>query len=286
MEQVVLPNIRKIFIPDPGYDIYDCDLSGADAQVVAWEAGDEDLKQAFREGLDVHVKNATDMWGDAFTSLPGDKHGGPYKKKRQSCKHAVHATNYAANPKAVAGHPSINWPIAEATNFQKRWFTLHPKIGPVSRPGSWHHRIQSDLDRNKTVRNMFGYRRVFFDRPDAVFPEALAWVPQSTIALVSFYGALQLEASPAFRLPRFATASDDEIYQLRRKHIRFSYVEMLLQNHDSIVFQLPTRFRDKVGDIRRGLSITIPYSDPLTIPWGISRSDVSWGDCVDVKEAA
>lgn len=248
MEQVTLPNIRKIFIPDTGYDIYDCDLSGADAQVVAWEANDDDLKIAFRAGLDVHSKNATDMWGEAFTRLEG----GARKKKRQSCKHAVHGTNYGGTARTIAAHPSINWTVHEADRFQARWFQIHPAIK------RWHLRVQADLDRSKTVRNAFGYRRVFFDRPDAVFPEALAWVPQSTVALVSFRGALQLEAA-------------------------YPWVEMLLQNHDSLVFQVPQRYRGFVKEIRAALGVPVPYEDPLTIPWGVARSATSWGDVEEVQ---
>ena len=56
-QTIALPNVRKIFIPDPGYLIGEVDLSGAEAQVVAWAAGDEDLKKAFRAGINVHIKN-------------------------------------------------------------------------------------------------------------------------------------------------------------------------------------------------------------------------------------
>ena len=50
-QNIILPNIRKFIVPDPGYLIVDADLSGADAQVVAWEADDADLKEAFRDGV-------------------------------------------------------------------------------------------------------------------------------------------------------------------------------------------------------------------------------------------
>ena len=249
MQEVVLPNVRKIFIPDPGYEIFDCDLAGADAQVVAWEADDEDLKNAFRAGLDVHAKNAEDMWGSEFTRLTG----GTRKAKRQSCKHAVHGTNYGGAAKTIAAHPSINWTVHEADQFQKRWFSIHPRIK------SWHLRIQRDLDRNKTVANAFGYRRVYFGRPDEVFTEALAWVPQSTVALVSFRGAIQIES-------------------------RYSWVEMLLQNHDSLVFQVPTIHSKRYKDIQEALTLQVPYPDPLTIPWGISKSPISWGDCEKIEK--
>ena len=39
-----LPQIRKFFVPDPGKILFDVDLAGADAQIVAWEANDEPLR--------------------------------------------------------------------------------------------------------------------------------------------------------------------------------------------------------------------------------------------------
>lgn len=246
---VVLPNIRKIFIPDPGYTMFDCDLAGADAQVVAWECEDDDLKAAFRAGLDVHSKNAEDMWGTTFTKLQGSAR----KEKRQECKKGVHATNYLGSPPTLA--KTLGWTIHQADQFQKRWFSLHPKIK------QWHIRLQRTLDTTKTISNAFGYRRVYFDRPDKVLSQAVAWIPQSTVGLVSFFGALQLEAQAP-------------------------WVEMLLQNHDSVVFQVKKADAARYSEIRRGLTVPIPYPDPLTIQWGLSSSALSWGDCKTVAEAA
>ena len=45
MKQLTLPNLRKMFIPDPGKFIFDCDLEQADAQVVAWEADDDEQRR-------------------------------------------------------------------------------------------------------------------------------------------------------------------------------------------------------------------------------------------------
>lgn len=246
-----LPNIRKMFIPDPGMTIFDVDLAGADAQVVAYEAEDHDLIAAFRAGLDVHSKNAEDLWGRAFTSLSGDKSNGPKSKRRQQCKQGVHATNYGGSARTLA--KVLGWTVHEADSFQKRWFNIHPGIKT-----NFHGRIESDLRTTRMVTNRFGYRRVYFDRIDSCFTEALAWVPQSTVAETSFRGGLQLEE-------------------------QCGWVEMLLQVHDSLVFQVRNEHENRLDEIRIGLRIAIPYDDPLTISWGLSRSRVSWGDCEAVK---
>lgn len=277
--KVALPNVRKIFKFDPGYIGYDADLSGADAQVVAWEAEDEDLKAAFRAGLDVHDKNAEDMFGSAYTKLAGDTKNGPKSKKRKQNKVAVHATNYGARSRTLA--ITLGWTVHEADTFQKKWFSLHPGIKK-----NFHGKVEAALRTNRTVRNAFGYHRIFFDRIDASFTEALAWIPQSTVALTTYRGALKLERDARFRRPEFKDTGEDEFTRLQFDGINPSYVEMILQVHDSLVFQIPQRFPHKPEDILDALAVPVPYSDPLIIPWGLARSAKSWGDCEVVKVAA
>jgi len=244
-----MPNISKMFIPDPGYVMFDVDLAGADAQVVAYESEDEDLINAFREGLDVHDKNARDMFGDSYARLArGDA---ARAKRRKEVKQAVHATNYGGSARTLA--KVLGWTVREAESFQRRWFGLHPGI-----KANFHGRIESDLARSRMVTNRFGYRRVYFDRIDSCFTEALAWVPQSTVAEVSFRGGIGLVA-------------------------RCPWVEMLLQVHDSLVFQVREADSNRLQEIKDGLSYPVPYDRPLTIQWGLSRSARSWGECETVK---
>ena len=56
-----LPNVRRLFVPDKGYMLFEADLSGADGQVVAWEANDQELKQWLRDGTNMHMKHATEV---------------------------------------------------------------------------------------------------------------------------------------------------------------------------------------------------------------------------------
>jgi DNA polymerase-1 len=246
-----MPNIRKMFVPDAGYTIFDVDLAGADAQVVAYEAEDQDLINAFAQGLDVHSKNAEDLWGTTFTRLPGDAHNGPKAKRRKECKVAVHATNYGGASRNLA--KILGWTVRETEDFQRRWFSLHPGIKT-----NFHGRIESSIRTTRMVTNRFGYRRVYFDRIESVYTEALAWVPQSTVAEVSFRGGLQLER-------------------------QCPWVEMLLQVHDSLVFQVTHENENRLAELLTGLSYPIPYAKPLTIQWVLSRSRVSWGDCEAIK---
>lgn len=159
-------------------------------------------------------------------------------------------TNYGAKPRTLAKALGIT--VHEAERFIKSWFGAHPNIR------DWHHNVEMQLAQHRRVTNRFGNMRYYFDRVDSLLPQALAWIPQSTVALVIERGLVNLDT----RLPE---------------------VDVLMQVHDSVVFQYPThRQRDLLPKIKECLEITIPYDDPLIIPVGIEVSTVSWGDCKEI----
>jgi len=247
---VKLPNVRKLFIPDPGYIICDCDLSGADAQVVAWEAEDEELKNAFKAGLNIHNFNGKMIWGEKYE--PNSYRTGAQHTMRDETKRAVHATNYGVSPRTMAA--TLQWTTNEAESFINRWFTLHPNIR------EWHRRVEHELQFKRRVTNVFNYRIIYFDRVDALLPTALAWGPQSTVGIICSRGAVRLTKNLPWVIP-------------------------LLQVHDSFVFQIPiSKFEPKyLEQIKDLLSIVAPYKDPLIIPWELAASTSSWGDCTKRK---
>lgn len=245
-----LPNIRKIFIPDKGKMLFEADLSGADAQVVAWEANDPELKRWLYDGTDMHRSHAELVGQESFEGL--DPKGHQYYAKRQSYKHATHAVHYVASVRAIAHHPSIKWSIDKAAEYKRRYLLRRPGIR------EWHERQRRELERSRSATNRFGYRIIYFDRIESVLPQAVAWVPQSTVALVCFKGAIRLKKE-------------------------CPWVEMLLQVHDSVVFQVPFHRADSIAEMKKHLSVEVPYPEPLIIPWGLSRSEKSWGDCEKIK---
>ncbi len=234
-----LPSIRRLFVPDPGYVLLECDLDRADLQVVVWEADDQELKQRLRSGEDLHMANARDIWGEQAT-----------KRHRQLAKGLVHATNYGASPKALARNFGIT--EREARFFHERWLALHPGIR------QWHQRTLEQLMTSRQVRNKFGFRRLYFDRIDSLLPEALAWQPQSTVALVIDWGLVRVF---------------EELPQ----------VIPLLQVHDSLLLQVPMNLYPAVlPRLRDLLLVRIPYDDPLIIPVGCKASVRSWADAIEV----
>jgi len=255
----VLPNVRKLFVPDPGMVMAECDLSGADAQVYAWDADDKDLMEAFKKGLKIHLKNAKDVFADKVKGWSDeaikatDYPGGIY----HDCKRGVHATTYGVQARSLAG--KIGWTVKEAETFQRNWFGLHPAILNWQKHTSrcLHGLVEGNPPR--TIINKFGFRIVYFDRVENVYTEALAWKPQSTVAINCVKGMLALEEQTP-------------------------WVQILMQVHDSLIFQFPIDRMKDLMQIHAALhSVVVPYDDPLTIPWGIKMSLKSWGAAEDFK---
>ncbi len=240
-----LPNLRSLIVPDPGYTLIDMDLDRADVNIVAWESGDLALKQKLLEerkdaSKNLHTANAISIFGTCT------------KDQYRFAKVFAHGTNYGATAPTIARQLGIT--IKEAEKAQDRWFAIHPGIQ------RWHHRIKEEVRSRRMVSNKFGYRIVFFDRPESCFNEALAWVPASTVALVAHKAMVAVEDN----LP---------------------FVQVLLNGHDSLVFQVETpRVREALPLIEQHSLITIPYDDPLVIPVGFSTSEENWGDVKEVEK--
>lgn len=249
-QTIALPNVRKMFVPDMGYMLLDIDLERADAQVVAWDADDNELKDIFRSGADIHTENAMAVFRCSREAV----HVGGANSPRQRAKQGVHAANYGSSPKTLA--EETNMTIEEAEFFISRWFQAHPKIK------AWHERIESQLNEDRLITNAFGYRYYEFDRlPDVKrFHEALAWIPQSTVAICTNIGLANIDQD----LPE---------------------VQLLIQVHDSLVMQVPIDLCPNIyPKILEQMRVVVPYDDPLTIPVNMSASTISWGDLVEVKD--
>lgn len=143
--------------------------------------------------------------------------------------------------------------VHQAELMQRRWFAAHPGIK------AWHDRTLHSLQTTRSVRNRFGFRRFYFDRIEGLLPEALAWIPQSTVAHIIDEALFNI----SFNLPE---------------------VDVLLQVHDSLVFQFPThKAAALLPQIKEQCRIPVPYEDPLIIPVGLKTSTISWGDCKDAS---
>lgn len=249
------PNIREIFIPDPGYSWFDMDLERADLFSVCWEADDEQLKAAMRLGVDIHLLNAFVLTGKEPPPLEEliesharyADHRGPMKTLREFSKVFCHGTNYGGQARTMAAHTGRT--VHEVDRAQGIWFGAHPGIK------RWHVRVQAQINARRYVENRFGYRWYIFDRVESAFTEALGWLPQSHTSIV---------------INKAWERIDRELPD----------VQILMQVHDSLPGQIPTHLvHSLLPRLRDCARVVIPYEDPLIIPVSIKTSERSWGHC-------
>ena len=236
-----LPNIRKLFITDEETEFFDIDLDSADLRIVVWEANCLEMKQMFAEGLKPYVEVAKEYYRDPTIT----KHHPSYALFKALC----HGTNYLGTASGLSSR--IGLVAQEVERIQQWYYGKFPEIK------TWQEDIIAQVTSRRYVENVFGYREYIFDRIEGtIFNQAVAWVPQSTVACLINRGYHNIfRAEPA--------------------------IQILLQVHDSLAGQYPTKLRDQCQLAIAGhCAVPLPYpSGDLIIPVGIKTSTKSWGDC-------
>lgn len=239
-ESLQLPNIRKLFIPDPGKTFWDIDLASADLRIVVWESDCKEMKALLRAGLDPYTEIAKEFYHDPSISKKDPR--------RQTFKAFAHGTNYLGTAKGLAERLGLS--VHEADKTQKWYFGRFPEIK------KWQDDLKDQVAKRRMVQNVFGYRQYFFDRIEGtIFNQAAAWIPQSTVACLINRAYVNI-------------------------HHNLPEVDILLQVHDSLAGQYDTADEARVlPRILEEATIVLPYDDPLIIPVGVKKSTISWGDC-------
>lgn len=274
-----LPNLRSTFLPDASHAFVEGDLARADAQVIAWEADAHDLKAALKNDVDIHSENADMLYAHVWEGSrlrrvreinPRAMHSNGMSY-RDCAKRWVHATNFAGKARTVASVMVCPQPHVE--RCQTWWLEeRHPEIGAL------HRRIDYDLRsrKNPVIHNRFGFRRGYVggDRQSNLIGQALAWIAQSTVAIVINTALRQLDPDAlrdildCYEFPSWG-----------RRGLAVPEFDYLLQVHDSILGQvrLDTLDDTLIRRIDDALAVVVPYDDPLVIAREIKWSAKNWG---------
>lgn len=240
-----LPNIRRLFVPDPGMEWFDLDGDSADLRFVTWDSGCAQMKAYFAEGLKPYVEVAKEFFRDPTITK---KHPS-YPLFKAFC----HATNYLGTPEGLS--PRLGLPVHELYRMQKWYFGMCPEIK------LWQDDICNQIRNRGWIENDFGYRCYFPGRiTNNTLNEGVAWGPQSSVG--------RWINEIAWRL--------DQMYEQG-----ISPIQLLLQVHDSLDGQYPIAERERSQILlldAANFEIDTP-SGPMKIPAGFKCSTKSWGDC-------
>lgn len=241
-EHIPLPNIRKLFLFDPGMTGFDLDGDSADLRIVTGESGCRAMQAYFAAGVKPYVAIAREFYRDPSIT----KHHPSYKRMKALC----HGTNYGGEAPGLSER--IGLPVQDIDRMQKWYFGMCPEIK------AWQEDIKRRIVEVGYIENPFGFRLYNWDRPSRkLFNEALAWIPQSSVGILTNRILLKVDQT----MPE---------------------VQLLLQVHDSLTGQFPHHLGDRVPKqlVELASSIEIPCaSGVIRIPAGMKTSDRSWGDC-------
>jgi DNA polymerase-1 len=212
--------IREAFVAEPGHVLVSLDYSQIELRILAHIAGIDTLKQAFRDGLDIHAMTASEMFDVPLDDMTPDI--------RRQAKAINFGVIYGISGFGLARNLRI--PRGEAQGFIDRYFERFPGI-------------RTYMDDTKAFAKEHGYVQTLFGRKIHT-PEINAKGPKASFA----YRA-------AINAPIQGTAAD----VIRRAMVRMPGAirdlpaRMLLQVHDELLFEVAEDAVDTVVDRARAI---------------------------------
>jgi DNA polymerase-1 len=212
--------IREAFVAEPGKALVSLDYSQIELRILAHIAGIETLKQAFRDGHDIHAMTASEMFDVPLADMTPDI--------RRQAKAINFGVIYGISGFGLARNLRI--PRAEAQGFIDRYFERFPGIR------AYMDQTVAFAKEHGRVETLFG-RRIHT-------PEIGAKGPQAGFA-----------KRAAINAPIQGTAADI----IRRAMIRMPEAiaglpaKMLLQVHDELIFEVEEAAAEELIGVARAV---------------------------------
>jgi DNA polymerase I len=220
--------IRRAFIADRGMKLVSADYSQIELRLLAEIAGIEQLRKAFRDGLDIHAMTASEMFGVPVKNMPAEV--------RRRAKAINFGIIYGISAFGLANQLGIE--REEAGAYIRKYFERFPGI-------------RDYIEETKAFAKKHGYVETLFKRK-CHYPD----IGASNASIRAFNERAAINA----RLQ--GTAADI----IRRAMIRMDAAltkkklnaQMLLQVHDELVFEVPEAEVDKTLPVVTSVMVEAP----------------------------
>jgi DNA polymerase-1 len=201
--------IRRAFIATPGHKLVSADYSQIELRLLAEIADIPVLKQAFRDGLDIHAMTASEMFGVPIKDMPSEV--------RRRAKAINFGIIYGISAFGLANQLGIA--REEASAYIKRYFERFPGI-------------RAYMDETKEFCRKNGYVTTLFGRK-CYYPEIKA--SNASVRSFNERAAInaRLQGSAADIIRRAMIRMEDALAAKKLS------AQMLLQVHDELIFEVP-----------------------------------------------
>lgn len=209
-------SVHKFYKADEDYLYCSFDLAQAENRIVAYLGQIDSMIKAFEEGRDVHRLTASLIFGKPPEDISDEKGsstlGSGEHSERDWGKRANHGLNYDLGYRSFSMYYEL--PERESKFLVEKYHQVYPGV----RQG-FHAYVKRCLRENRTLTNPMGRNTLFLSKLDeTTFKEAYACIPQGLVGdIVNEYGIEYIYYNPQL----------------------FAPIELLIQIHDSVGFQIP-----------------------------------------------
>jgi DNA polymerase-1 len=211
--------IRHAFVAAPGYELVSFDYSQIELRLVAHVAEIPQLKQAFKEGVDIHAMTASEVFGVPVKGMD------PMVRRR--AKAINFGIIYGISAFGLANQLSI--PQQEARNYIAAYFARYPGIR------DYMERTKEQARKQGYVTTVFG-RRIHLPAIASKNPAERSFMERAAINAPIQGGAADIIKRAMVRIP----AALEEAKLSAR---------MLLQVHDELLFEVKPKERAKTIEV-------------------------------------
>lgn len=227
--------IRAAFKPEPGHVFISADYSQIELRVLAYLSQDENLLQAFAQGVDIHSQTAARLFDMPLEQVTN--------AQRQIGKRINFSILYGLTPYGLS--KDLDIPFSQAKIYIDKYFAQYPKVSV------WMEQIIVDTKHQGYVSTLFGRRRyipAIHEKNRPMYEEArrmaINTVAQGTAAEIMKLGMITLSK---------------KLKELGLGHI-------VLQIHDELLISAPREHAHEIEQLAKEvLSHVVSWNVPLEV---------------------
>src|SRR5690349_9024465 len=236
--------IRDAFVAAPGYKLLSADYSQIELRLAAHMADVPPLKDAFRQGVDIHSLTAEELFGRVD------------RDTRNQAKTINFAILYGSSAWGIAGRLGV--PKDEGKAIIDRYFERFPGIR------SYIHNTLAFAREHGFTKTLFGRKTHFMPNIRSPNPSIRAGAERAAINA-------PIQGTSADLIKRAMARMDDALAASG-----LDGVKMLLQVHDELVFEVPDgREEEAAAVIKRVMASAAEPAMKLDVPLDV---EVGWGE--------
>ena len=229
-------NMRKFFVAEEGKTLVDADYSQIELRVLASVCGDENMKQAFIDGTDIHTRTAASVFG-----MPEDF---VTPEMRSAAKAVNFGIIYGIG--AFSLSKDIGVSVNEAKQYIKNYLENFPKISEY-------------MEQTVEFAKQNGYVLTIFDRRRYI-PE----LKNSNKNLQAFGKRVAMNAPIQGSAADIIKIAMINVY--KRLKTDLPTAKLILQIHDELIIECDERDKDKAcALLKEEMENAVKLDVPLTV---------------------